>query len=350
MKIDTTKDLIFDDKLIDENGYDPEKYNFWYIPVIDYSPAKKLKNTHAVYYPDLPINLKEVNIDLDYSKITTDFLRYKLNLILPNKVNSPYALLYGNKNSIDENGQIIKPQNKQKVFLDPSEFELNKKYDNDFLNNYVKNKYGNEWKVSSKPKVYKCIVPMDVPYWGQGSGIASEHYISVNNNVPLNFQKWIQYDKQANWKQVNEEFKNEFKAVVKDLNWNRGNAQIAFAWISTFLISPSFAISTTLAHYYHEVEISTIEFWIKKEETSIISDYPEITKQLFKNNFILDNSSWQDVSKSIGDIEPFKFTLKPFEKLIIKGLFLPKTIEINKVIFPIPYIKNLTQLHIKYIK
>jgi hypothetical protein len=32
-------------------------------------------------------------------------------------------------------------------------------------------------------------VPMDVPYWSQGSGVAKDHYVNVNEFIPARFQK-----------------------------------------------------------------------------------------------------------------------------------------------------------------
>ncbi|WP_036443601.1 hypothetical protein, partial [Metamycoplasma hyosynoviae] len=80
------------------------------------------------------------------------------------------------------------------------------------------------------------------------------------------------------------------------------------------------------------------------------ADYPEITKQLFKNNFILNPYTWKDFAAAIGEIDPFKFSIGLGEKLVIKGLFFPNIIGLNEKALILPEIKNLTQLHIKYIK
>jgi len=92
----------------------------------------------------LSINLKEVNIDLDYSKVTADYLKYKVNMILPEQINSPYQLLYGNKNPLDSQGNVINSKNVQRVFLDPSKFELEKQYEQGFLDKYIEDNYGKE--------------------------------------------------------------------------------------------------------------------------------------------------------------------------------------------------------------
>ena len=100
---------------------------------------------------------------------------------------------------------------------------------------------------------------MDVPYWSQGSGVAKDHYVNVNEFIPARFQKWIQYNKASNWKAVNEVFENKFRAITKELWYNNGNAQIVFAWLFT-IWSHGVALPTLLLpHYYHTIEIRTIE-------------------------------------------------------------------------------------------
>ena len=333
------------------SGEEPEKkYLRYYRPVIEDTVNKKYRNWQAIDYYDIPLNLKEVNIDLDYSKITADYLKYKVNLVLPEKAPSIYSFLFRNKNLINGKGETYKVEDKRKIILNPADFEINKKYDANYFNNYIKEKYGEEWSIVSKFQVCKCDVPMDVRYFGQGSGVIKDHYVKPNNYVPSDFKKWIQYDKAKNWKVVNEEFQYEFKAYVKELWYHSGNAKVVFSWLSIFLAYPAAINSLVNANYYHTVQINTVEFWIQKNVETNFDDYPASTKLLFENNFILTPSTWKDFSYSLGEIEPFNFSIEPEEKLIIKGLFLPKFIEINDIGIMLPNIKNLTQLHIKHIK
>ncbi|MDD7884012.1 hypothetical protein [Metamycoplasma hyosynoviae] len=325
-----------------------KKYKYYYIPVIENTTNKKYRNWQAIDYLDLPISLKEVNIDLDYSKITPDFLKYKLNLVVPNKNYLIYDFLFRDKNAINAAGKEFDPKQKKKIILNPSDFELNKVYDANYIKNYVKEKYGKEWYIVSDFKVLKCEVPMDIYYQANESVNATNYYVNVNNFVPEYHKKWIQYDKQSNWKEVNEVFDFKFKALVKELWYHSGNSQVVFAWIATILIFGLPFIA--LPHYYHTVIINTVEFWIQKDEKTNFEQYPYSTKLLFENNFILTPSTWKNFASSLGEIEPFDFNINPGEKLIIKGLFLPRVIEINNAGFILPNIKNLTQLHIKHIE
>jgi len=325
-----------------------KKYKEYYRASFSDSNLIKFRNWQAIDYLDLPLNLKEVNIDLDYSKLTPDYLKYKLNLAVPNGLHSIYDFLFNGKNVINEKGKVYDLKKKKKIILDPRQFELNKTYDANFLNNYVKEKYGEKWYIASKLQVLKCEVPMDIPYARNDTFIATNYYVNVNEKVPAKHQKWIQYSKQGNWQPVNEVFDYKFTATVKELWYHTGNAQVVFGWLY-FLSNPSLP-AMALAHYYHTVVLNTIEFWIQEDETTNFDDYPYSTKLLFQNNFILTPSTWTDFVKAIGDVEPFNFEIKPNEKLIIKGLFIPRIIVINEKGFLLPNIKNLTQLHIKHIE
>ena len=87
------------------SGEEPnKKYLHYYRPVIEDTVNKKYRNWQAIDYYDIPLNLKEVNIDLDYSKITADYLKYKVNLVLPEKAPSIYSFLFRNKNLINGKG------------------------------------------------------------------------------------------------------------------------------------------------------------------------------------------------------------------------------------------------------
>jgi hypothetical protein len=65
-------------------------------------------------------------------------------MILPEQINSPYQLLYRNKNPLDSQGNVINSKNVQRVFLDPSKFELEKQYEQGFLDKYIEDNYGKE--------------------------------------------------------------------------------------------------------------------------------------------------------------------------------------------------------------
>ncbi|WP_444704925.1 hypothetical protein ACT1UH_02950 [Mycoplasma sp. 332] len=323
-----------------------ENYKKWYRANISGAILnKKYRNYQSVDYLDLPLNLKEVNIDLDYSKANPDYIKYKLNLIIPNKINSPYEFLFNNKPVLNSKGEEIKPKNRIRVFLDPSMFELNKKYSPEFFDKYIKDKYGSEWKIASKFKVYKAETSMNVMYTYHGL-TASNHYVNVNNYVPESFNRWINYRSlgDSSWKEVTENFNYEFKVRVKELWYHTGNWDVVAFWLSTDKITKSLPI------YYHTVEVKTVSFWIEKDAETQIEEYPSSTKILFKNNFILNSTTWKDFANSLGEIESLKFEVMPGHKLIIKGLFLPQTIIINNKLFAIPKIKNQTQIHIKYIE
>ncbi|MDC8914527.1 hypothetical protein [Metamycoplasma hyosynoviae] len=338
------------------NGeYNPTQYTYYFRPVIiNHSPIKRFRNWQVVEYPEIPINLKEVNIDLDYAKASADYLKYKVNLVLPNSINSPYELLYNSKQAIGSQGEVVNPLYRQRVFIDPSEFELGKKYDEAFFNEWVLKKYGKDWKIASKFQVYKCEVPMEVFYDIEKEGINWKNfYVEVNKEVPQRLQKYIKYEQMKNWKLVNEEFDFRFTGISKEVWKHRGNFQSFWLWFGALFSSPSDIgfNNLKLASWDHNIIINTVEFWIvKNPDKTDFTDYPEITKQLFKNNFILNPYTWKDFAAAIGEIDPFKFSIGLGEKLVIKGLFFPNIIGLNEKALILPEIKNLTQLHIKYIK
>ena len=102
--------------------------------------------------------------------------------------------------------------------------------------------------------------------------------------------------------------------------------------------------------YSGGVECYKISFMASKEEKDAIKDYPLWTQVLFKHNFIFTEENWIEFNNAIQNNDSLTYTLKANEKLIFKGMFFPKFINIGKENYRLPNIQNLTELIITQIE
>ncbi|MHC5521358.1 hypothetical protein [Metamycoplasma hominis] len=307
------------------------------------------KNTQTAFAPLVPNIIKEVNIDLDYAKNSIDYLKYKVFLKLPRKVATSYDFLYGCKGfAINPDGSVFRPYTRKIIRFDllNNDIKTKTKYENSDLEVKIQKIYGEDWKIVREPAVLSAtttIMLWDSAKWKErGKDL---------NDLDNSFKELIDWNSLI-WTETNETFDGYFKMQVIDQEMVNCNPPDG---VKKTYIERRHNDGTPGGYRRNEgfpkwtVKINCIELWIEKQANANWNEYPEPTRILYQNNFLLNNHTWKKFASSF-EFEDIDINCKVNEKIVIHGLFLPEFCEINNTPLFLPSIPNLGQITIKHIK
>ncbi|MHA3890529.1 hypothetical protein HDJGFE_03060 [Metamycoplasma hominis] len=307
------------------------------------------KNTQTAFAPLVPNIIKEVNIDLDYAKNSIDYLKYKVFLKLPRKVATSYDFLYGCKGFvINPDGSVFRPYTRKIIRFDllNNDIKTKTKYENSDLEVKIQKIYGEDWKIVREPAVLSAtttIMLWDSAKWKErGKDL---------NDLDNSFKELIDWNSLI-WTETNETFDGYFKMQVIDQEMVNCNPPDG---VKKTYIERRHNDGTPGGYRRNEgfpkwtVKINCIELWIEKQANANWNEYPEPTRILYQNNFLLNNHTWKKFASSF-EFEDIDINCKVNEKIVIHGLFLPEFCEINNTPLFLPSIPNLGQITIKHIK
>lgn len=307
------------------------------------------KNTQTAFAPLVPNIIKEVNIDLDYAKNSIDYLKYKVFLKLPRKVATSYDFLYGCKGFvINPDGSVFRPYTRKIIRFDllNNDIKTKTKYENSDLEVKIQKIYGEDWKIVREPAVLSAtttIMLWDSAKWKErGKDL---------NDLDNSFKELIDWNSLI-WTETNETFDGYFKMQVIDQEMVNCNPPDG---VKKTYIERRHNDGTPGGYRRNEgfpkwtVKINCIELWIEKQANANWNEYPEPTRILYQNNFLLNNHTWKKFASSF-EFEDIDINCKVNEKIVIHGLFLPEFCEINETPLFLPSIPNLGQITIKHIK
>lgn len=307
------------------------------------------KNTQTAFAPLVPNIIKEVNIDLDYAKNSIDYLKYKVFLKLPRKVATSYDFLYGCKGFvINPDGTVSRPYTRKIIRFDllNNDIKTKTKYENPDLEIKIQKIYGEDWKIVREPTVLSAtttIMLWDSAKWKErGKDL---------NDLDNSFKELIDWNSLI-WTETNEAFDGYFKMQVIDQEMVNCNPPDG---VKKSSIERRHNDGTPGGYRRNEgypkwtIKINCIELWIEKQANANWNEYPEPTRILYQNNFLLNNHTWKKFASSF-EFEDIDINCKVNEKIVIHGLFLPEFCEINNTPLFLPSIPNLGQITIKHIK
>lgn len=306
------------------------------------------KNTSTGFAPLIPNIIKEVNIDLDYAKNSIDYLKYKVFLKLPIKAATSYDFLYGGKGFINSDGSVSQPYTRKIIRFDllNNGIKTHTKFENSTLEIMIKKIYGSDWKIVRESTVLSATTTIIL--WDPAKWLVRAKDL---NDLDNSFKELIDWNSLI-WTETNEDFDGYFKMQVIDQEIVRQNPPDG---VKKSSIERRHNDGTPGGYRRNEgypkwtVKINCIELWIEKQANANWDEYPEPTRILYQNNFLLNNHTWKKFASSF-EFEDIDINCKVNEKIVIHGLFLPEFCEINNTPLFLPSIPNLGQITIKHIK
>lgn len=306
------------------------------------------KNTSTGFAPLIPNIIKEVNIDLDYAKNSIDYLKYKVFLKLPIKAATSYDFLYGGKGFINSDGFVSQPYTRKIIRFDllNNGIKTHTKFENSTLEIMIKKIYGSDWKIVRESTVLSATTTIIL--WDPAKWLVRAKDL---NDLDNSFKELIDWNSLI-WTETNEDFDGYFKMQVIDQEIVRQNPPDG---VKKSSIERRHNDGTPGGYRRNEgypkwtVKINCIELWIEKQANANWDEYPEPTRILYQNNFLLNNHTWKKFASSF-EFEDIDINCKVNEKIVIHGLFLPEFCEINNTPLFLPSIPNLGQITIKHIK
>lgn len=306
------------------------------------------KNTSTGFAPLIPNIIKEVNIDLDYAKNSIDYLKYKVFLKLPIKAATSYDFLYGGKGFINSDGSVSQPYTRKIIRFDllNNGIKTHTKFENSTLEIMIKKIYGADWKIVRESTVLSATTTIIL--WDPAKWLVRAKDL---NDLDNSFKELIDWNSLI-WTETNEDFDGYFKMQVIDQEIVRQNPPDG---VKKSSIERRHNDGTPGGYRRNEgypkwtVKINCIELWIEKQANANWDEYPEPTRILYQNNFLLNNHTWKKFASSF-EFEDIDINCKVNEKIVIHGLFLPEFCEINNTPLFLPSIPNLGQITIKHIK
>ncbi|UIU37729.1 hypothetical protein LLZ86_03010 [Metamycoplasma hominis] len=306
------------------------------------------KNTQTAFAPLVPNIIKEVNIDLDYAKNSIDYLKYKVFLKLPRKVATSFDFLYGCKGFvINPDGKVFRPYTRKIIRFDllNNGIKTKTKYKNSNLKSMIQKIYGSDWDIVREPTVLSATTTITIWDW-----LNWQPYAEKLDDLDTKFRELIDWNSLI-WTETNEAFDGYFKMqVIKEEKvYNAPDG------VKKTSIERRHNDGTPGGYRRNEgypkwtIKINCIELWIEKQADADWNEYPEPTRILYQNNFLLNNHTWKKFASSF-EFEDININCKVNEKIVIHGLFLPEFCEINNTPLFLPSIPNLGQITIKHIK
>lgn len=305
------------------------------------------KNTQTAFAPLVPNIIKEVNIDLDYAKNSIDYLRYKVFLKLPRKVASSYDFLYGSKGFINSDGTVSRLYTRKIIRFDllNNEIKTKTKFENSKLKSMIQKIYGSDWDIVREPTILSATTTITIWDW-----LNWQPYAEKIDDLDTKFRELIDWNSLI-WTETKEKFDGYFRMqVIKEEKvYNAPDG------VKKTSIERRHNDGTPGGYRRNEgypkwtIKINCIELWIEKQADANWDEYPEPTRILYQNNFLLNNRTWKKFASSF-EFEDIDINCKVNEKIVIHGLFLPEFCEINNTPLFLPSIPNLGQITIKHIK
>ena len=306
-------------------------------------------NTQDLDYPIIPKELKEVNVNISAKETTLDDLKYRVNLILPKNVTDSYEFLYKTNPALSSGGSQY---TQRKEFVLTSEAAIDKL--TIIKLNEIFRKLYPEWTIDSR-EIYITVGetnfsrPMYTPTFSPADE-GAQFYQEYNGIERFINFKYIPWD-YVTWNAKSKRKLNDGENTLPKLTWGETRSH-SDKWPKKHYAGPpnSMGSGRKFNSYAGGVECYKITFMASKEKKDAIKDYPLWTQVLFKHNFIFTEENWIEFNNTIKDNDSLIYTIKANEKLIFKGMFFPKFINIGEENYRLPNIQNLTELIITQIE
>ncbi|WP_412031267.1 hypothetical protein [Metamycoplasma buccale] len=271
----------------------------------------------TINYPTVAKELKEVNIDLNWQKINTDYLKYKTYFLLNKPIENFDLNLYLDKSN---KPPILKPYKETKIIELTSELITGTELDGAKIKEIFVNKYGNDWKIIDEMNIYEGEIEFSY-LWDFHNKNNPKNDLELFRLIHFNYAKWNNPTAFYGTK--------NFTPIVLNKSWKSKGRY--------------------LTEWTYKCKVFKITF---KAETTILppenQDIPAFLNTLVNNNFNLSYTDFNYLANEIGELKDFNFDLSQNEQLVFQGLFLPETIKLNNEIAYLNTNQNSTGIFISF--
>lgn len=299
-------------------------------PEISKLKSQQINDWQYVDYPNIPRELKELNVNVSPKEVTYEDLKYRVNFLLPQIAQDPYSF-FKDKDSL---GTIKRIKIELSDALWKESSLTLEKIRKRFFEFYDKK----NWTIDSeKFRIAKVKIKGLIGYFEE-LGYKKDGIITDLSKMDFRT------------KEVADETIEDFSSGM-----DFRPKIVKYTPIKSPKFPPRYEGGNQAGRgrgaynaFQVDIEAKALIFYAIASWGEKSAKYYEVFNFLKARNFILTEDDWQNMSPFFNSetIPEFNFSNK--EKIVIKGLFLPKSIIINKNNEALAEVTNQTELIINY--